>query len=289
MNPSLTELSAALKERISYLRQQGVVVIDEPYLHDDFSQFGLPRDAQLPGGMDFIHLPDELAGERYFLTNQENRQRQITVSLRVDNPDTVVLYNPLSKKYYRPIRVDKKNGRTSVELLMAPFGSIFVICANQVGYSNLHSQTYADSLNIDGTWQIAFERNGQRLETDTLPDWSKNTNPLIRYYSGHATYTAKTTLKGFNGRTSILRLDRLRTVCFVEHGDARFAAACGEHFRIFRRERLRAVQYRQHQSLRGNDEGTPPFDHIWTNAKYRSKSGELLPAGLLGPVKIMFE
>ena len=297
MNPSLTELSAELKERISYLRQQGVVVIDEPYLHDDFSQFGLPRDAQLPGGMDFIHLPDELAGERYFLTNQENRQRQITVSLRVDNPDTVVLYNPLSKKYYRPIRVEKKNGRTSVELLMAPFGSIFVICANQVGYSNLHSQTYADSLNIDGTWQIAFERNGQRLETDTLPDWSKNTNPLIRYYSGHATYTAKTTLKGFNGRTSILRLDRLHDVAHVYVNGQDCGVVWAPPYEVDITDALKPgkntltikVVNTWANALRGNDEGTPPFDHIWTNAKYRSKSGELLPAGLLGPVKIMFE
>ena len=39
-------------------------------------------------------------------------------------------------------------------------------------------------------------------------------------------------------------------------------------------------------ALRGSDIGNPPFDGIWTNAKYRMKTTELLPAGLLGPVVI---
>ena len=297
MNPSATELSAEVKEKISFLRQQGVVVVDEPYLQDDFSQFDLPRDAELPSGMDFIHLPDELSGERYFLTNQENRQRQIKVSFRVDNPDTVVLYNPLSRKYYRPTRVEKKGGRTSVELQMAPYGSLFVICSNLVGYSNLHSQTYSDSLNIDGTWQISFERNGQRLETDTLPDWSKNVNPLIRYYSGYATYTAKTVLKGFNGQTSILRLDRLHDVARVYVNGHDCGVVWAPPYEVDITDALKPgkntlsikVVNTWANALRGSEEGTPPFDHIWTNAKYRTKSDQLLPAGLLGPVKIMFE
>lgn len=39
-------------------------------------------------------------------------------------------------------------------------------------------------------------------------------------------------------------------------------------------------------ALQGNDQGTPPFEGIWTNGKYRRASKELLPAGLLGPVVI---
>ena len=42
-------------------------------------------------------------------------------------------------------------------------------------------------------------------------------------------------------------------------------------------------------ALRGADTGIPPYDGIWTNAKYRSKTPELLPAGLLGPVTIKIE
>jgi hypothetical protein len=30
----------------------------------------------------------------------------------------------------------------------------------------------------------------------------------------------------------------------------------------------------------------PPFEGIWTNARYRTKGEELLPAGLFGPVQL---
>jgi hypothetical protein len=33
-------------------------------------------------------------------------------------------------------------------------------------------------------------------------------------------------------------------------------------------------------ALQGSDNGTPPYDGIWTNAKYRRAEKDLLPAGL---------
>ena len=107
----------------------------------------------------------------------------------------------------------------------------------------------------------------------------------IRYYSGYATYTAKTVLKGFNGQTSILRLDRLHDVARVYVNGHDCGVVWAPPYEVDITDALKPGN----NALRGNDEGTPPFDHIWTNAKYRTKSDQLLPAGLLGPVKIMFE
>ena len=42
-------------------------------------------------------------------------------------------------------------------------------------------------------------------------------------------------------------------------------------------------------ALRGADEGKAPFGGIWTNAKYRMSSKNLLPAGLLGPVELKID
>ena len=127
--------------------------------------------------------------------------------------------------------------------------------------------------------------------------FQKNVNPLIRYYSGYATYTAKTVLKGFNGQTSILRLDRLHDVARVYVNGHDCGVVWAPPYEVDITDALKPgkntlsikVVNTWANALRGNEEGTPPFDHIWTNAKYRSKSDQLLPAGLLGPVKIMFE
>ena len=43
-----------------------------------------------------------------------------------------------------------------------------------------------------------------------------------------------------------------------------------------------------HNALQGADEGKAPFDGIWTNAKYRTKSKDLLPAGLFETIKIKY-
>ena len=40
-------------------------------------------------------------------------------------------------------------------------------------------------------------------------------------------------------------------------------------------------------ALNGAEKGKAPYAHIWTNAKYRMKGDQLLPAGLLGPLNIL--
>jgi hypothetical protein len=43
-----------------------------------------------------------------------------------------------------------------------------------------------------------------------------------------------------------------------------------------------------HNALQGAGEGKAPFKGIWTNAKYRTKSKALLPAGLLSTINIVY-
>ncbi len=297
MNPSLTKLSDEIRKRVDYLKQEGVIVIEKPYLEDDFSQYGLPRDAELPEDVDFIHIPDELSGARYFITNQQNCTRTIKASFRMADPDTVVIYDPLAKKYYNPISVDKSDGRTIVEMKLAAYGSVFVICANKVSYSNLHAVDYSDSISITGPWEVKFERNGQKINAEALFDWSAQTNPLIKYYSGYAAYTTKFSLRNFDGQTAVLRLDNLHDVAhvYVNGHDcgvvwtAPYEIDITNGLKPGKNSLMVKVVNTWANALKGNDEGAPPFGQIWTNAKYREKTAELNPAGLLGPVKILYE
>jgi hypothetical protein len=43
-----------------------------------------------------------------------------------------------------------------------------------------------------------------------------------------------------------------------------------------------------HNALRGADQGKAPYEGIWTNARYRTKGDNLLPAGLFGPIEIKY-
>lgn len=42
-------------------------------------------------------------------------------------------------------------------------------------------------------------------------------------------------------------------------------------------------------ALLGNERGKAPFGGIWTNANYRMKDQQLLPAGLMGPLQLKKE
>ena len=42
-----------------------------------------------------------------------------------------------------------------------------------------------------------------------------------------------------------------------------------------------------HNALKGADEGKAPYEGIWTNAKYRTKGEQLLPAGLLAAPQLI--
>ena len=44
-----------------------------------------------------------------------------------------------------------------------------------------------------------------------------------------------------------------------------------------------------HNALRGMDAGKSPYEGIWTNAKYRTKGDQLLPAGLLAQPELIVE
>ena len=44
-----------------------------------------------------------------------------------------------------------------------------------------------------------------------------------------------------------------------------------------------------HNALRGADQGKAPYEGIWTNAKYRAKGDNLLPAGLVEQPAVIIE
>ena len=68
MDPAFNGYSKEVVEKIKELRNGGVIIIDNPYTADDFSQFGLKRDVFLPENIAYTHRSGK-EGEIYFLSN----------------------------------------------------------------------------------------------------------------------------------------------------------------------------------------------------------------------------
>ena len=281
-------LSTEVSDRIEELRKRGVVIVDAPYWQKDFSQYGIAPDVVLPENMDYAHrhiqADEAVQGtaeglesveDIYFLTNQENKQREVEVSFR-GKPMVAKMVLPA---YGSAIVSFKRNGEMSIDNFMS-----------QVDAKN--------EMTLNGKWRVHFDD----IQQDTLVslpfDWSKSANDKMKYYSGHATFTTTFAWKQKSADGDVvISLGKIGDVARVLVNGKQYGYAWTAPYEVSVPKRALVkgkntlqivVANTWHNALQGADEGKAPFEGIWTNAKYRTKSKELLPAGLLEQVKVRF-
>lgn len=281
--PQSVAIANTAKARIDALRQQGVTIINKPYLADTLSRVG--RDALLPLGIAFAHR-QTTDRDIYFLANQQDSARHFVASLRCTK-GTPHLYDPLTDRHYAA-SFEKKQGRTLVDVTLDAHGSVFVIFSADNSFAAKPVATTTKP--IDGkTWEMHFKENNIRLSEAKLFDWTTSANDSIRYYSGTATYTTTFRLAAKRGSRVVLRLPQVSDVAHVWVNGKDCGIAWTAPYEVDITDALQRgrntlridVTNTWHNALRGNDMGKAPFAGIWTNARYRTKGDALLPAGLL--------
>lgn len=273
------QLSAEVKAKVEELRKAGVIVIDTPYHEKNFSQYGLAPDVVLPDGMDYAHRRVVAASDIYFLTNQQDRARSVEVSFR-DRDGKAKLSLP---------------AYGSAIVTFSPEGKMSVCDFTKPG-------KYDREMALAGKWNVHFDDIRQDT-TVVLPfDWSASDNEKMRYYSGHATFSTSFVWK--TGKAKATEEDYVK-VCLGKIGDVAEVRVNGKSYgyawtapyevyvpkcelKSGKNQLQIVVANTWHNALQGADEGKAPFDGIWTNAKYRTKSKDLLPAGLLDNVKLRY-
>ena len=283
-------LSEETQKRVAQLRQQGVLIIDKPYHHDTLE--GIERDIMLPEGIDYTHRTGD-GFDIYFLSNQTDREQCFAPTMRRHTGETVLYYPQTGCAY---------NYQGSVTL--APFESAFV-CSGETGCFELKNkvfsaveqsvlpakQTVLLPKTSANTYDITFRESGITLKNQQLFDWRQHPDDRIRYFSGHARYTTTWKLKASEvpqGRTW-LSLHNVKDIAHVWVNGKDCGIVWTAPYEIEITGALKKgkntieieVVNTWHNALRGVDQGKAPYEGIWTNAKYRTKGDELLPAGLL--------
>lgn len=274
---------------IDSIEKWGVPVIREPWEKADLASLGIKKDAVLPEGIDFTHRTAEGA-DIYFMSNQTGKQMTFKPVFRAERAYRY-LTDAVTGKVY--------NAGESVTLSAG--GSLFYILSDDAVPAKLTAMpTQSTTLTTldKNKWNISFEETGKKITASQLIDWSKSTENEVKYYSGHATY--KTTFrlgrKPKNG-TVMLNLGTVANAATVYVNGQKCGTAWTAPYAV---DITKAVKRGNNtleitvvntwaNALQGNDLGTPPYEGIWTNGKYRRASKELLPAGLLGPVTITSE
>ncbi|MCB2377305.1 DNA-binding protein [Hymenobacter sp. BT635] len=298
-------LAAAVVTPVSY--GQGRVV-PGPYPAASFETLGLPRDVvatvngQPTQGLAWNHRAGD-GFDIYFISNQLDSARTIHLSLRVTGrvPE---LWDAVSGETRVAGQWQMADGRTQLPLRLAPNGSVFVVLrqpTTQTAARTGANWTEVQPLQtLAGPWQVRFDTRAggpaQPVPFPELTDWSKSPDAAIRHYSGTAEYTKSFRWKPNKRGPQRVWLE-LGTVANLADVQVN-GKSCGIAWTVPYRVDITAAVQKGDNQLRIlvtntwanrliGDQALPPEQRLThTTAPSPAATKPLLPAGLLGPVRL---
>jgi len=268
--------------------------------------------------------PDEIlfnhhrigADDFYFLCNQQDEAREVTVTFRVGGKQPE-LWNPINGEITEaPNWKTLADGRTGVSLNLTPVDSVFVVFrkpAASAGRTTPRTE-FKELLSLNDKWTVAFDPKWgprQPVVFDQLTPWNENTNEAIKYFSGTATYKSRFKLPKQKSRL-VLDLGQVEVMAHVTLNgkdlgtlwkppfqvDVTKAAKAGANTlevevtdlwvnRLIGDERFPSWGAGYPDWLTAGK--APPSDaprKTFAASKHWNKNDPLLPSGLIGPVTL---
>ncbi len=280
MNPD--NINTALEE-IEALRQQGARIIDSPWTEGDLTTLGIDPDIVLPEGVDYTHRHTDVA-DYYFISNLTEREVAFPTQCR-------------AARKFSYLQDTMHDCLTPVgdTITLGPYASVFLVTTDEEyrlkkvtppEEALCSKRQFTRVAEVTGDWQVTLEENGTTFTTDLSQGLEAHEDPKIKYFSGHASY--ENTFK-YKGKGKVwLHLEEVHDIATVYVN----GVCCGTSWLPPHRVDITEAVKRGTNHLRivvantwanallGADNGTPPYDGIWTNAKYRRAEKTLLPAGM---------
>jgi hypothetical protein len=284
-------------------------VIKGPYEAESFQALGIERDVMVNDadgkkapGIAWTHRAAE-GTEIYFISNQQNLQRIVDVSLRGQGREPE-LYDPVTDETIVAASWKFEKGRTILPVRLEANGSVFVILNKSTKRRERDKgKNWAEPKiiqSLTGAWQVAFDSTyggpAKPVQADSLFDWSGHSEPGIRYYSGTARYSQsfEWNTKGNNSRVW-LDLGAVANIAAVTVNGTPCGIAWTPPYRVEITKALKSgknelvidVTNTWANRLIG-DHALPEAQRVtWTTAPFRLEGKPLLEAGLFGPVHIL--
>ncbi len=200
-------------------------------------EMGIAPDFESTGNLRWIHRLDG-ATNVYFIASCLPTPQTADCTFRATGK-SIQLWNPYSGKRYRVDDKQESNGRTTIRIPFTQSQSWFVIFEPEPTQDEsklpplsdlLKSETDKNVKTIElSRFSVTFNQNaasGRNLDSgkektvtfETLSDWSKSSDPYIRYYSGQAVYETSFDLDAsvLNAKSAVLDLGAVCVMAQVE-------------------------------------------------------------------------
>lgn len=247
----------------------------------------------------FIHQRME-DGDYYFISNQSDKRIDFEALFRM-NGRKPELWNPLTAELRMLPEYTELSKATQIPLSLEAFESAFIVFRDKAPEVSTQGRNNPDGqllLTLDTPWTVTFEpgRGGpeQPVQFQTLTDWTENSDPHIKYFSGTATYRNAFKLSKIPAQPVYIDLGKVMVMAKVKVNGQYIGGVWTAPYRLNispalqKGKNIVEVEVVNCWRNRIIGEKKLPEEERFTfqTSSYLNEDSELQPAGLLGPVKI---
>ncbi|WP_025141949.1 glycosyl hydrolase [Pedobacter jeongneungensis] len=289
-------------------------IVKAPLYIESFSKIGLGPDLDIretptdslflfAKNIAFTHRKSE-AKDIYFISNQENLERQIYFTSRIKNRIPII-YDAVSNQTKSLSKWFAWSGGTSFELKLAANQSIFLIFDKPTNETQLDKgnnwSNFRSIQDISQSWQAKFDTSyggpSKPVTFNDLTDWTTNTDSLVKYYSGTAVYTKTFNFNGNPNDKTWIDLGQFYSIAEVKINGINCGTLWTAPHRLDISKAIKQGDNKIEIEVTNTwanrligDSKLPEDKRVTkTTTPFRLEGKSLNPAGLLGPVLIQVE
>lgn len=304
------ELSVSQNDKILYRQIGKGKLIEGKYTNESLEALEIVRDFYAYDS--FGNIQKNIAWNHrkakdfdiYFISNQMNKSRIVTVSLNAAGKQPQI-FNPVTGEIQKANQWKCTEGRTELTVKLDANGSMFIVLEQSTNKNEMNkglNWVQFDTVKeIKGKWEVifnsAFGGPNESIVFNHLTDWSENSNPNIRYYSGTATYSKHIVFDSLecSNRNMYLNLGDIYNLAEVVVNDK----SCGiawtppyivnitDAIKIGDNKIIIRVSNTWRNRIIGDNLYFKNNKVTWTTAPFLIKDKPLLKSGLMGPVEIL--
>ncbi len=273
-----------------------------PYTDPSFIKIGVQKDLEVERNTYSIAWTHRKIGDDdiYFISNQGNKAQSVNLLFRI-NDRLPEVWDPVdTSRKHQLFDSDVINSRTFMRTWLVANQSVFIVFRKTTKPvpNKLISAVYFPP-EISSKWKLEFIEKSVSpnplIESKGLKSWTEYSDTSIKYYSGTAIYSktftidkAKVPMQGY------VEFDSIFNIATIKVNDIDCGTLWTVPYKLDISKALKqgenkieiSVTNTWHNRLIG-DNLLPPEKRItWTTAPFRLKDKPLLPAGIIGEVKI---
>ena len=249
----------------------------------------------------FIHR--KLAeGDLYFISNQKDSTLKFNCLFRIKGKRPE-LWNPQTTEVYTLPNYRLSTSGTEIPLELQPSESAFILFRNDTTEKAVKRYNYPQQrllAKVETPWTVAFQKGGGGPESpvtfQTLSDWSKSEDTHIKYFSGTADYATTFKLTKLPKKRIFIDLGKVMVMAKVKVNGQYVGGVWTSPYSLditdAVRKGLNTLEVEVVNCWRNRiigDRKVSEKEHVcFRTSRALPMDSDVMPAGLLGPVTILY-